>query len=646
MKHLLSLSLKVMLLIYGFTSAQTLVTHDFNDNSLGPFNECTTRSPNFSRAQDGRLVTHWREDGYRGNRLSAGAEACADQVVFSKEGWYGMKFELGADYSQHSQGAIAQIFGSRQEFGTWSGLLELEQGELVAIHRRGAGTPQRFTVIDNVQNEREYSVVVHFILSGINEGLFEVWIDGERVYQARNISFGLGNFNSNDVLDVPNHNFQTFKIGMYNYASNDYIENETRTIYYDDVSWYNGGSEGFDIVNPDSSGSSVVNEGIVNFTPDPSKTYYIDSPVHDLRIGSTGNSEDPFTTSTNTTGADVEWKFSSNGNGSWYIDRADGGSLPRLRTDASEFADMQSTASDGRWESFIFTEGALNGSSFITSSNGPEDFRRLQVNPDGDIRMTPDTFDGTWESFIFTEVEESGSSNNGGAQGESTVVHITKSNARGFALDGNRGAENEQSVYLWEANQNNVNQQWIEIDRGNGFYSYQKMGTNHCIDGGRSGENRQDIYLYDCGINNFNQYWEKVEMRDGSFQLVKRNASDFAIDGGSGGANAQNVQLYDSSVTSQNIQWVITPIDGLSAKSLSFDTTEVTVYPNPVATTATIQGAADTTVRIYDMNGQIVLTKQVSTDSENIDLSNLSTGVYYTQVKGLLNTTVLKVIKK
>jgi len=30
------------------------------------------------------------------------------------------------------------------------------------------------------------------------------------------------------------------------------------------------------------------------------------------------------------------------------------------------------------------------------------------------------------------------------------------------------------------------------------------------------------------------KHWEKVEMRDGSFQLVKRNASDFAIDGGTG----------------------------------------------------------------------------------------------------------------
>jgi len=80
-----------------------------------------------------------------------------------------------------------------------------------------------------------------------------------------------------------------------------------------------------------------------DFTPDPNKKYYIDVPVHNLRIGSTGNSEDPFTTSTNTTGADVEWKFTSNESGAWHIDRADGGSLPRLRTDATESASRRSS---------------------------------------------------------------------------------------------------------------------------------------------------------------------------------------------------------------------------------------------------------------------------------------------------------------
>jgi len=41
-----------------------------------------------------------------------------------------------------------------------------------------------------------------------------------------------------------------------------------------------------------------------------------------------------------------------------------------------------------------------------------------------------------------------------------------------FSIDGNHGARQRQQVYLWGTNDNNVNQQWNEINRGGGFYSY------------------------------------------------------------------------------------------------------------------------------------------------------------------------------
>ena len=142
-----------------------------------------------------------------------------------------------------------------------------------------------------------------------------------------------------------------------------------------------------------------------------------------------------------------------------------------------------------------------------------------------------------------------------------TIVHIRKRNALGFALDGANGAANGQSIFLWPQNQNNTNQRWIEIDRGNGFFSYRKEGTNHCIDGGRGGATRQDVYLWVCSDNNRNQHWLKSNSGSGFFQLIKRNAAEFAIDGGNGGLNGQNVQLYHSSTRSQNLQWRITPVN-------------------------------------------------------------------------------------
>ena len=141
------------------------------------------------------------------------------------------------------------------------------------------------------------------------------------------------------------------------------------------------------------------------------------------------------------------------------------------------------------------------------------------------------------------------------------LVHITKRNASAFAIDGSSNTSNGQSVYLWAQNQNNKNQQWLEIDRGNGFYSYQKQGSNHCLDGNKGGANKQDVYLWQCSNNNQNQHWQKLSTGSGYYKLTKRNSSGFAINGGSNGKNAQNVNLYDSSNASHNLQWRITPID-------------------------------------------------------------------------------------
>ena len=140
-------------------------------------------------------------------------------------------------------------------------------------------------------------------------------------------------------------------------------------------------------------------------------------------------------------------------------------------------------------------------------------------------------------------------------------VHITKRSASNYALDGNRGGLNGQSIYLYDANQNNINQQWAEIERGDDYFSYQKFGTSFCIDGGRGGARNQDVYLWSCSDTNYNQQWRKVSADDGAFQLIKRNAPNWAVDGGSGGANTQNVDLNDSSESSADLQWFITPID-------------------------------------------------------------------------------------
>ena len=207
---------------------------------------------------------------------------------------------------------------------------------------------------------------------------------------------------------------------------------------------------------------------------------------------------------------------------------------------------MQETSSAAAFTYYHFTEGANSSTHYLTLPDGPAEYQRLQIDNEGLVRFVNTSYTGTWVSFAITEVP-----------GSETVVHIRKRNAQNFAIDGNFGAANGQSVYLWEQNENNINQQWIEVNRGNGYYSYQKQGTDHCLDGGNGGTNQQDVYLWQCSDNNQNQHWQKVSTDSGFYQLIKRNAPGFAINGRSGGENLQNINLYESSSTSHNLQWRI-----------------------------------------------------------------------------------------
>ena len=371
----------------------------------------------------------------------------------------------------------------------------------------------------------------------------------------------------------------------------------------------------------------IVNPSTSTFIPDPNKTYYLDVPQHNVRLAATGESEDAFTTPTTNTGDDVQWRFVAKGNGSWHVQRAAGGTKPRLRSDGTEKADMQETTSNGTFTYFNMEATASGDTYFFTLPDGPLGYTRLQVTPDGNINMVPGSYDGGWESFRITEA--------GGTGGGSSPVHITKRNAGGFAIDGNRGGENGQNIYLYDGNDANVNQQWAEIDRGNGYYSYQKQGTDFCIDGGRGGANDQNVYLWQCGASNQNQQWQKVPVGGGAFKLIKRNAPEYALNGGNGGTNLQNVNLYDASATSQNLHWLITPISSSSTalRAAITENEEISILPNPVTTELTVRGVAGSAIVLYDINGRSVIERPVAIDAEILDLSELKDGMYIIEVQ-------------
>ena len=378
--------------------ADDMVSHDFNDGTLGRFFECTSKSPNYTNVTNSRVITHWYENAFNGSRVSKGTEACAslDDFISTKETWFGFTLNIDASHRNDTQSGIAQIFQFVDDSSifTWTGMLKYQEGDLTFVRRSAKNISSQVekTLVEEVARGTDHQIIVHYILSAQNAGEVEIWVDDVKVYGDYNINFGFGHFNTED--EQYDDTYIELKFGQYNYQVSEYQSGEERIIYYDDVTWYNG-SDGFSIVNPS-----------------------------------------------------------------------------RVK-----------------------------------------------------------------------------------------LFNITKHNATDYSIDGNIGAENALDVYLWHRRDTNANQQWYEINKGDGYYSYQKYNTEYCLDGGNGAENGQNIYLWHCEDDNQNQQWKKVYIDSNKYMLLKRNAPAFAIDGDNDGSDGQSIYLWEIGGSNRNREWDFNAID-------------------------------------------------------------------------------------
>ena len=247
--------------------AQDLMSSDFDGSSLEPFHVCTTQSPNYSRIVDGRLKTFWQESSYNGTRMTKGAEVCAADWHTRKEGWYGMTMNLGSDYPSDKTAGVAQIFQFVNEsFWTWAAMLLIDDGDLTILHRPNGGTSSNVeeVVYADFPKNQDFNIIIHFIVSNQNNGELQIWVDGVSRYHKTNINFGFGTWNSNDV-QTGDYTYVDLKAGQYNFDDGGYANNETRTVYYDNLSWYNG-PDGYSKVDPGGDGGGINTPPTVRFS--------------------------------------------------------------------------------------------------------------------------------------------------------------------------------------------------------------------------------------------------------------------------------------------------------------------------------------------------------------------------------------------
>lgn len=234
-------------------------------------------------------------------------------------------------------------------------------------------------------------------------------------------------------------------------------------------------------------------------------------------------------------------------------------------------------------------------------------------------------------------------SNNSG----SDIVIMRKRNAMGYALDGQGGGSNNQNVHVWGYNPNNNNQKWIEIDRGGGFYTYQKYNTNYCLDGGNGGASSQNVKIWSCSTNNQNQHWKKISMGSGAYRLQKRNSSGYSVDGQGGGSDGQNVHLWANNNNNQNQHWVFEVVGSTASRVgpvnneivlpqiSSFD--KIRTYPNPFTSELNIvipNGEVEegTSVRMIDVLGRVIYEQREVQAGDQLQVSkDLEAGMYILQ---------------
>ncbi|GAA3630258.1 T9SS type A sorting domain-containing protein [Flavivirga jejuensis] len=248
---------------------------------------------------------------------------------------------------------------------------------------------------------------------------------------------------------------------------------------------------------------------------------------------------------------------------------------------------------------------------------------------------------------------------NGGGIPSSDNFQLIKRNATGFAING--GSTNAsldgRSVRLY-TNINHNNLTWTEIDRGGGYYSYEKLNSGYCMDGGSGGSNGQDITMASCNASDYNQQWEKIDAGNGHYRLQKRG-TNYSIDGGNGGASSQNVYLWTSSATNQNQQWRFDTSAASTSKNsipkaeaeepLEENLNAFSVYPSPVENQLTIKFNnnydQETAITLHAVNGQKVIQTKPNGEELKLDLSKLNSGIYILKVNSKTQNLTKKIVK-
>ena len=77
-----------------------------------------------------------------------------------------------------------------------------------------------------------------------------------------------------------------------------------------------------------------------------------------------------------------------------------------------------------------------------------------------------------------------------------------------------------------------------------------------------------------------------------------------------------------------------------------YENDNVAIYPNPATDQVTIEGIPNSTLRIFDITGKMIMTTTIQDNQETINISYLNSGIYFLELQDENTKTVKKLIKR
>ncbi len=248
------------------------------------------------------------------------------------------------------------------------------------------------------------------------------------------------------------------------------------------------------------------------------------------------------------------------------------------------------------------------------------------------------------------EASDSDSSDETGVSGLAGTYYIQNKKS-GMVMDVYWGGTDDGVNILQYINGGTTNQQFTLAEVSTGIYTITNVNSGKVVDvASASTENNANVQQWtsngtDC------QHFKAISTGDGYYKF-KAMHSDKIIEvvNGSTEANANISQFTDNDQICG--QWTLVPVtsttsisnlNSIDNKSNTETSQQLSLYPNPASDIIYIAGEEDACdVQILNIQGKILKSVHLESGSEGVDISNLTSGIYFMRVS---SENVMKTIQ-